>query len=276
VNDQPLVSICLPAYNASAFLSDTVRGVCEQTSSDWELVIVDNASTDDTKELLERLLKSAADPRIRVFRNPSTVPAPENWNIAVSHSRGRYIKLLCADDIPARDCLERQALALEDNPSAVLAAGSRTIINSCGRNLFVRNGVGQSGLYDGRAMIRRCIMSGTNIIGDPVNVTWRRSAMEQVGLFDPEIVYCTDVEYWLRLLSVGDMYFDAEPVGFYRIHSQAAATGLAAVTVDDFERTARKQAHRGTVALSRMDIRILRAKSWLQSKIRQLIYRLLG
>jgi glycosyltransferase involved in cell wall biosynthesis len=270
------VSVVIPAYNAAAYLDTTIQGVLDQTFSDWELIVVDNASTDDTGAILDRLLATEADGRIRVARNPRTVPAPDNWNIAVSLAHGRYMKLLCADDVLTKDCLERQVRALDHYPSATLAAGSRIVINSRGKQLFIRNGIGRTGIYNGREMIRRCIMAGTNIIGDPVNVMWRRSAMEQVGVFDPEVVYCTDVEYWLRLLSTGDLYYDALPVGFYRIHSQAAATGLAGVTVDDFERAARKQVARGTVSLSRSDIRFLRTKSWVQSKMRQAIYRWLG
>jgi glycosyltransferase involved in cell wall biosynthesis len=272
----PLVSICLPAYNAANYLAETIDGIVKQSFQEWELIVVDNASTDGTADLLDRLVSCRKDRRISVFRNGATLALARNWNAAVERTSAPMLKLICADDIPAPDCLERQVAALRHHPSAVLAAGSRMIINSRGKKLFVRNGVGQTGLYDGRRMVRRCIMSGTNIIGDPVNVMWRRSAMEKVGLFDPEAAYCTDVEYWLRLLGVGDLYYDAKPVGFYRIHPQAAATGLAGVTVDEFERTARKQSQRGTVTLSATDIRIIRAKSWLQSKARQVIYRLLG
>jgi len=243
---------------------------------DWEPVVVDNASTDETGPILERVLTQAPDPRIRVYRNPRTVTPPENWNIAISHARGRYLKLLCADDIPTRDCLERQVAALDNHPTASLASGARIIINSRGRRLFTRNGIGRTGLYPGRDTIRRCVMAGTNIIGDPVNVMWRRSAMDKIGVFDCKAVYCIDSDYWLRLLNVVYLYFDAKPVGFYRIHAQATATRLAQVTVDDFERTARKQAECGTVKLSRFDVRVLRAKARLQSHIRQTIYRWLG
>ena len=272
----PTVSVCIPAYNAARYLEATIRAVLAQTFDDWELLIVDNASTDDTSHVLEMFLASEADDRLSVIRNPVTLPMARNWNTAISRATGRYVKLICADDMPTHDCLERQVRLLDSHPSAAIAAGSRTIINSKGRRLFVRNGIGRSGLYDGRGMIRRCIMSGTNIIGDPVNVMWRRSAMEQVGSFDPEVVYCADVEYWLRLLGVGDLIYDSKPVGLYRIHHQAAATGLANVTVEDFLRTARKQVELGTVALSPLDLGIIRTKSWFKSKARQAIYRWLG
>ena len=119
-------------------------------------------------------------------------------------------------------------------------------------------------------------MAGTNIIGDPVNVLWRRSAMEQVGVFDHEVKYCIDIDYWLRLLAVGDLYFDAKPVGMYRIHAQALATGFGDVTVEDFLRMAQKQVAKGSLRLSSFDRCIVGWKSWLASIARQAVYRTLG
>ena len=184
--------------------------------------------------------------------------------------------MLCHDDLLYPDSLERQVRALQSNPAAVVASGARTIINSKGTVLFNRSVIRKTGLYPGRAMIRRCIMAGTNIIGDPVNVMWRRSAMEKVGAFDPSVVYCTDIECWLRLLSVGDLYYDTEPTGFYRIHRNAAAMGLAGVTVQDFVHTAKLQVERGSLILTALDLRVIAWKSRLQSKLRQNLYRILG
>jgi glycosyltransferase involved in cell wall biosynthesis len=276
MSERPILSICVPAYNGNSFLSGLIEAVRAQSFGNWELILVNNASTDGTAELLRSIELEINDPRIKVFTNATTVPMAENWNIAVNYSSGEFLKLICADDIPTPDCFERQVKVLRDNPSASMASGSRIIMNGVGKRLFIRNGIGKTGLYNGRKTIRGCIMAGTNIIGDPVNVMWRRSAMEKVGLFDPTVVYCTDIEYWLRLLSVGDLYYDTEPTGYYRIHGNAVATGLGDVTVQDFVHTAKLQVKRGSVALSAMDLRVIAWKSHLQSRLRQYLYRLLG
>lgn len=276
VPSSPEISVVVPAYNAARYVRQTVETVLCQTFNRWELVVVDNASTDETAAVLDRIVHETKDARIRIARNKATVPAPDNWNIAVSHARADLLKLLCADDTLEPDALARQYQALRDHPQASLASSSRLIINSRGRRLFVRNGIGRTGLYRGQPMIRRCIMAGTNIIGEPVHVMWRRSAMERVGVFDREIAYATDAEYWLRLLGEGCLFFDAKPVGSYRIHADAAATRLANVTVEDFVLTARKQAQRGTVTLTSSDLRVVRMKSWLKSKARQALYKMLG
>lgn len=272
----PLVSIFIPAYNAAAYLEETIRGVVGQTFQNWELLVVNNASTDSTGDILRRLTAELSDPRIRILTNPCTLSMAENWNIGLQQARGEFIKLICADDIPAKDCLERQVRSLRVHPGAILASGARMIINSQGKKLFIRDGIRKEGIHNGSTMIRRCILAGTNIIGDPVCVMWRRSATDQLGLFNPSVGYCTDMEYWLRLLSIGDLYYDTVPVGFYRIHKNAAAVRLANAVASDVVHAAKLQAQRGSITLSKMDFFLVSTEATLLSFLRQLCYKFLG
>jgi GT2 family glycosyltransferase len=200
----------------------------------------------------------------------------DNFNVAIGQARGEFVKLICADDLPYRDCLSRQVDALRQHPSVVIAAGARVIINNSGRKLFPRRAINKTGIYHGGEVIRRCIVAGTNIIGDPVSVMWRRIAMEQVGVFDPKLIYCIDVEYWLRLLSVGDLFFDVKPLASYRIHKNATTAGVSRKIVEDFIYTAKLQIERKSVSLSKFQLGIVATKSWLQCIVRQKLYRLLG
>ena len=272
----PVVSVCLPAHNVVQYLADTIQSVRSQTFQDWELVIANGATTDDTERVLQEILCRQPDGRIRIFRNPGTFTMAENWNSALSLARGEFLKLLCADDLMTSDCLARQVGALQSHPAASLASGTRVIINRHGRPLFHRNGIGLSGVNSGKDIIRRCVYAGTNLIGDPVNVMWRRSAMEKAGLFDPGIVYCTDLDFWLRLLAGGDLYFDRDPVGYYRIHPSAATSRLGRVIVEDFLHTVRKQIASGILEVSPHDMRGIRWRAWLKNAIRQILYRVLG
>jgi len=273
---QAAVSIIVPAYNAAIFLKETIRGVVGQTFRDWELLVVNNASTDSTGDILQRITAELCDPRIRILTNPCTLSMAENWNIGLQQARGEFIKLICADDIPAKDCLERQVRALRDHPGAILASGARMIINSQGKKLFMRDGIRKKGIHFGAGMIRRSILAGTNIIGDPVCVMWRRNGTEKMGFFDTSILYCTDLEYWLRLLSIGDLYYDTVPVAFYRIHKSSAGVGLAGVVVDDFLRTAKLNIKRSGIHLTDLQLKIAGLKSLLMNVVRQIIYGILG
>lgn len=270
----PLVSVVVPAYNAEKYLEETLAAIVNQTYQHWELIIVNNASTDGTQAIIERIARQ--DPRIKVITNRTTLPAPENWNIGLQKATGDLLKMVCADDVPLADCIERQVQALTKHREASLASGSRIIINGAGKRLFVRNGIGKSGVYDGGIIKRRCVMAGGNIIGDPVCAMWRRAALDSMGYFNPEIVYCTDMEYWLRLLSIGDLYYDERPMGLYRIHKNAAAKGLSKVAAADIYRTAAFEVQRGSMKLSQIELGKVWITALVMSRVRQLIYNVLG
>jgi len=272
----PLVSVCIPVHNVTRFLDEAIASVLTQTYGNLELVIANGASQPEPRRLIEEIVSRNSDPRVQLILNPANFSMVENWNSAIRNARGIYLKLLCADDVLMPDCLERQVQALQEHPNVVLAAGSRVIINRKGNRLFTRNGIGATGVYAGKDAILRCILSGTNIIGDPVNVLWRRSAMGEAGKFDPDVLYCTDVDYWLRLLSEGDLFYDREPVGYYRIHASASANALTSVTVEDFLRTTNKAVQKGALRLSCWQMRLIRFRSWYKNILRNFVYRFLG
>jgi glycosyltransferase involved in cell wall biosynthesis len=272
----PTVSICIPIYKKTPFLKETVSGVVAQSYKNWELILCINSSMEIADNIRDDLSLEIQDSRIKIIVDGARRNMAENWNAAISASTGDFLKLLCHDDLLYVDCLERQVKALQEHSDAVLVSGARTIINSKGKPLFKRSGITKSDLYDGKKMIRRCILAGANIIGDPVCVMWRRSATDQLGYFDPSVVYCTDMEYWLRLLSIGDLYYDTDPVGFYRIHKNAAGTDLAAVAAADIVHAARLQVQRGSIRLSSLEFKVVSAKAHLMGFIRQGIYRLFG
>lgn len=271
-----VVSVCIPLYKETPFLKKTVLGVLNQSFKDWELILCINATSAVADTIKHDLACEIRDPRVRIIVDSTLRNMAENWNAAVETASGKFVKLLCHDDLLYLDCLERQVKALVENPRAILASGARTIINSDGKRLFKRCGIRRKGLHDGFNMIRQCIMAGANIIGDPVCVMWRRSASDQLGYFDSSVVYCTDMEFWLRLLSIGDLYYDTDPVGFYRIHKGAAAVGLAGVAAADIVHTARLQIGRDSIRLSNLQLRLVKTKAHFMGLVRQTIYRTLG
>jgi glycosyltransferase involved in cell wall biosynthesis len=272
----PALSVCVPAYNGATFLPQLIQAIQVQSFTDWELIIVDNVSTDCSVELISQIIEQTQDARIKLFSNKTFVSMCANWNIALSHARGEFMKLICVDDIPLPDCFERQVKALHERKSVSVCSGSRIIINETGKKLFVRNGVGGTGIYNGKDIIHKCIKAATNIIGDPVCTMWRRSATIQLGLFDTSVFYCTDMEYWLRLLSVGDLYYDSKPVGLYRIHKNATTVKIAKSVASDMVHTATIQAQRGSIKLSKYGLFVLCIKATLLSLLRQLCYKILG
>ena len=105
--------MCIPVYRGEQFLGETMRSVLEQTYGDFELVVLDNASTDGTLAIA----RSFHDSRVRIVTNPTTLEQPDNWRKAVELSRAPLVKLLCADDLLHPRCLELQVRARSPIPT---------------------------------------------------------------------------------------------------------------------------------------------------------------
>lgn len=110
MNDQPFFSVCIPNYNYAHYLKETVDSVLSQSFQDFEIIIVDNASTDQSWELMQ----SFNDPRIKVYKNEFNVGFAPNLQLATEKALGKYINLLSADDKMKPEALQEYATVLSD------------------------------------------------------------------------------------------------------------------------------------------------------------------
>lgn len=208
------VSVCIPAYNSAGYIGRTVESILGQSHGDLELIVVDDRSTDGTVEVLRAYER---DPRFRLLTNEQNLGAVANWNRALGVTTAPFVKLVCGDDVLYPTCLERQVTALEAHPAASMAASRRDIIDDRDRTLFRDRGLaGLSGPVDGNAAIRTTVQAGTNIFGEPFSVLMRRHAIEQAGAFRDR-AYVIDLDYWIRLLQVGDLVAVPETLGAFRV-----------------------------------------------------------
>ncbi len=219
----PAVSVCIPVYNGERFLAETIRSVLDQTYADFELVLLDNASTDHTAEIAA----SFADPRIRIERNPTTVPMTVNYNKVVEHCRAPLLKLVCADDLVHPRCLELQAIPMQKNPRVALVAGRRHMIDESGRVIAPRRGMaGLTGVHSGSEVVRRVVRNGGNPIGEPAGAMFRRDDFDAVGGWQGGNPYLLDLDLWIRLLARGDFLGLRDTLAAFRISSiSATASG---------------------------------------------------
>ena len=132
---RPLVSVGLPVFNGSNYVALAIESVLHQTLTDFELIISDNASTDDTEAICRRY--AAADPRIRYYRNASNIGASANFNRSFALASGKYFKWAAHDDTLAPTYLERCAATLEANPDAVLCQSLVQLIDADGKSVGV-------------------------------------------------------------------------------------------------------------------------------------------
>jgi len=127
----PAVSIVTPAYNAARFVAETIASAQAQTMPDWEMIVVDDRSTDDTAAIVERI--AAADPRVRLVRQPANAGPAEARNAALDHARARFVAFLDSDDLWLPEKLERQLAFMAETGCALSYTAYRRIDRDGGR-----------------------------------------------------------------------------------------------------------------------------------------------
>ncbi len=221
----PLLSVVVPSYQNAEFIEAAVESILSQDLDDMELLVADHSSTDGTWERLQRF---ADDPRVVLSRTEAGGGAPRNFNTVSAAARGKYIKLVCGDDILLPGVLRRQVELLESNPGAVLTAGPRQIIDARGRVVVRSRGLGRlRARTSGATAIRATVRAGTNLFGEPGSVTMVREVLEQEGFWFFEYPYLVDQATYIRVLQHGDFVPDLETGAAFRLNAEQTSMVLA-------------------------------------------------
>ena len=227
----PPVSIGLPVYNGAQFLGQTLDDLLGQTYGDFELVVCDNASTDETPDLLADA--AARDDRVVVVRNRTNIGALPNTNRAFECSHGRRYVLAAHDDRHAPDFLARLVGALDADPEAVLAYGASTLIGDDDRPLdyvpdreLYLDAAGAELRYDRRLqrplpddpVARYRAVLGATDMNAPIYGLFQREALERIG---PHQIHGSDRLVVAHAALLGRFAFVDAPLFGYRIHSES-------------------------------------------------------
>ncbi len=217
-NNVPVISICIPTHNGSKHISETIKSVLTQTFQEFEIVISDNGSTDDTV----KIINDFNDPRITKIDCLKLVPAADNWNNAVRLASGGLIKLLCQDDIIFPDCLEKEVKALNapSNSDCSFSFHTRNLITENGRHVWdpIKSSF-RAGNYSISELLPRIIRSGGNPIGQPMAVTFRSESLKKSGPFMGEFVI--DLDMWVKLLETGNGVALGEVLSAFRVNGDS-------------------------------------------------------
>jgi len=183
----PTISVIIPAYNAERTILQTIASVQQQTFSDFELIVINDGSSDRTLELLN----SVEEPRLKIF-SYTNGGLPVARNRGISHATGEFITFLDADDLWTPDKLEAQLTALQQHPEAGVAYSWTHYMDEKGESFHTSNTVFFEGNVSANLLMGNFLESGSNPL-------IRKQAIESVGEFDPTLASCEDWEYWLRL-----------------------------------------------------------------------------
>lgn len=210
------VSVCIPTYNYGNYIAETIESVLAQNFGDFELLIIDDCSGDQTSHIVESYAQK--DPRIRFIVNQVNLGMVENWNSCITQARGEYIKFVFGDDLLASpDAVGRMAELLDCNRDVSLACSARNLINGSSQVTSVVSYF-ETGITAGTDVINDCIRSQGNLIGEPSVVMFRKS---QAGRgFNPLYKQIVDLEMWFYLLEQGSFAYINEPLCSFRVHPQ--------------------------------------------------------
>lgn len=270
-NMNPTVSVCIPTYRGAEYLGRAIESVLAQTFRDFELLVIDDNSPDDT----EAIVASYKDPRLRYLRNETNLGPEDNWNRCLKESRGRYFKLLPQDDILAKTCLERQVEILENDAKQQIALVfcARTIIDAADRVLTQRRYPGgREGVILGRKLIRRCLRYGTNLIGEPGSVLFRLEQSTKVGRFDASIPYVLDLDYWVRLLLKSDAYYIPEALASFRVSPISWSVAIGTRQGEEFSHFISKAARFDEIGANCFDLVAGRLMARVNNLLRIIFY----
>ena len=270
----PLVSIVIPAYNNADYLDDTMKCVLAQTYTNLEIIVSDHSSTDATAAVMKAY---AGDSRVTLLTTEGGGGALRNWNRVSQAATGEFLKLVCGDDLLDPTIVEKQLAAMLAEPGAVLAASPRDIVDANGTPVIKNRGLaGLIGVHEGTTAIRKTIMSGTNIFGEPGCVLMRRAALEKAGWWDSRWPYLIDETSYSNVLLQGKFVGVPGSLAGFRISDSQWSVRLVNEQAEQAIgfHTWMRESHPSV--LSNLDLRVGNVRARVMAQVRRLAYIWLG
>ena len=220
MSDHPLVSVVTPVYNGHAYLAECIESVLAQTYPHWELIILDNNSSDGSLQLAQSYAEK--EPRIRIETNAETLPQMDNWNRSMTliSEQSLYCKVVHADDWLFPNCLSEMVSLAEDNPSVAIVGSYRLEEESVSLDGLKY----PSTCVSGRDMLRRRFLGGADLFGSPTSIMYRSDevrAREQ--FYNPSNLHA-DTEICYEILREKDFGFVHQVLTFTRRHNETTST----------------------------------------------------
>ena len=210
------VSICIPTFNSAAYIGECIESALAQKSVDFEVIVFDNASQDDTWNIVQ----SFSDSRLRAFRSDQNHGMAVNFNRALREANGEYIKLLCSDDLLEPSAVELQTKFLDEHPEIAMVTCATRLVDS-DEHVFATIQRFFRPVVFGALDLRIFSLIYGNIIGEPSAVLFRREAWVTAGSFRDGLVTLIDLDMWLRLSRQGGVGYLPLPLCRIRRHAHS-------------------------------------------------------
>ncbi|MGD1703491.1 glycosyltransferase [Dapis sp. BLCC M229] len=218
-----LISVVIPVFNGQNTIKKTIESVLNQTWKDYELIIINDGSTDSTEEVISNI----SDPRIKVFNYPNAGPSASR-NRGTTIASGKYISFIDADDLWTPDKLEKQLQKLEENPQAKLAYSWTNYIDESDNFLYPGGHITANGNVYEKLLLNNFLENGSNPLID-------RQALIEIGGFDESLFAAEDMDVWFKLAFKYEFVAVPSPQILYRLSTNSLSTNLARVEKQTLE-----------------------------------------
>ncbi len=209
-----LISVIIPVFNGQNTIKKTIESVLNQTWKDYELIIINDGSTDSTEEIIS----SISDSRIKVFNYPNAGPAvTRNRGIAIAS--GKYISFIDADDLWTPDKLEKQLQKLEENPQAKIAYSWTDYIDEFDNFLYPGSHITANGNVYKQLLLNNFLENGSNPLID-------RQVLIEAGGFDESLFAAEDLDLWFKLAIKYEFVAVPYPQILYRVSTNSLSSNF--------------------------------------------------
>jgi glycosyltransferase involved in cell wall biosynthesis len=215
LSHDPDISVIMAVYNGAAHLREAVESILDQTYRDFEFIIVNDASTDSSQEILE----SFSDERLVLIKNGTNVGLTKSLTIGLAKARGDYIARMDADDISLPERLEMQKAFLDTHPFVDVVGTAATIIDEDNHEQGVKTPPGGTMLLAFHQLLKNQILHPS--------VMFRKKVIVDAGGYNEAMPFVQDYELWSRLMARGNVLTTLKtPLIRYRLHGSSITQGL--------------------------------------------------
>jgi glycosyltransferase involved in cell wall biosynthesis len=282
----PLVSICIPTYNGAEYLSETLESIFAQSYQNFEIIISDDNSQDETIKIAQQYQKKSPV-NFTIFEHEQ-YGIGRNWNFAIVKSRGKYIKFIFQDDLMLPKCVEEMVKLAEKDDHIGLVFSSREVFLAHGAEKdqgciqVHQHGQDVHTFWSNLQQIQwgtellsdpQFFISPLNKIGEPSNVLIKKSVFDGIGLFDEELHQTLDMDMWFRIMCNYKIGFCEPRLVRFRVHpNQASRKNLGLKNALDNQMLRAKMLYSSEYKIANRNIETLfrsRTQQLMQSELHE-------
>jgi len=210
---KPLVSVIIPTFNRSRFFKEAIDSALAQTYSHIEIIVIDDGSTDNTKEIVKSFGK-----KVRyVYQNHSELPATRNKGLGLA--KGKYVAFLDDDDVWFSQKIEKEVAYLESHPNLGFIFSAAHIVDENGQKI-------ESRALENTTPLTFKNLYNWNMIISPSVTLIRKECFDHVGMFDEDLIQSCDYDMWLRIAQEYKFDYLEAYLTNYRMHSKSLSKDL--------------------------------------------------